>query len=183
MININEQKLKNKYGEIKSYLEYYDEYGQPLVEEYAHELDDKVNSIKTYMSQIKEYDLEADIPSLQQILIELSSTIYFANDGLEKLNLMADMSKIIYKDVYNNAYLTKQGNTEAGKKFSVPQLQAYADTEALEENLINFIYQRACSVLNSKIDSANDLLKACSKILSSRIQELQTFGVGGKYKN
>ena len=84
---------------------------------------------------------------------------------------------IKFKDKYNEAYLTKQGNNEAGKKYSVEQLKSYAEQEALSEKLLNFIYSHSAKILKAKIDSANELLKCCSKILSSKIQEMQTFGL------
>ena len=102
------QSLDSKYQEVKSYLEYYDIYGQPLVDEYAEELDDKVDKIKRYLEGIRESNLDFDVPSLQKIVIELSSTIYYTQDKFEKLNLLADMSKIKYKDAYNEAYTSRQ---------------------------------------------------------------------------
>ena len=50
-----------------------------------------------------------------------------------------------------------------------------ADTDALEENIINFIYAHAASVLKTKIDAAYELLKAVSKCLSAEIQNTQMF--------
>lgn len=181
MLNLNEEQLNKQSVELQGNLKYFYEYGQPIVDEYAKELDEKVDAIRTYLDRNRQFNLDFDIPSLQRILIDLSTTIYYTNDKLEKLGLLEDLSRIKYKDVYNNAYLTKQGLSEAGKKFSVPQLQAHADQEALTENLINFIYSHAAKILKAKIDSANELLKAVSKILSSKITEMQTMGVSGKH--
>lgn len=181
MIELSSDKINSRYEEVKSYLEYYEMYGQPIVDEYSAELDQKVTAITSYLNNVRQLNLDFDVPSLQKIVIDLSSCLYYTQDKLEKLNLLADMSKICYKDKYNSAYLTKQGNNEAGKKFSVPQLQAYADTEAMEENLINFIYTRAAAVLKGKIDSANELLKACSKSLSAEIQSMGIYGQSSKF--
>lgn len=174
--------LDNKYQEVKGYLEYYEMYGEPLVEEYAEELDGKVAAIRTYLNNIREYNLDFDVPSLQKIVIDLSSTIYYAQDRLEKLNLLADMSKIKYKDAYNEAYTSRQkAAKQEDRKYTAEQLRAIAEQESLEENLINFIYTRAASVIKGKIDSANELLKAVSKSLSAAIAEMNTYQIGSKY--
>lgn len=183
MLIIDDRELIIQSEQLKNNLDYYNKLGKPVVDEYSKDLDEKVNSIKNYLNQIRSYNLDFDIPSLQRMLVDLSTTIYYTNDRLEKLGLLEDMSKLKYKDRYNEAYLSKQGTTTvADKKYTVEQLKAYADNEALSENLINFIYSHAASTLKSKIDSANELLKALSKILSSEIAQLQVYGVSGKYQ-
>ena len=182
MNKIEIQSLDNKYQEVKSYLEYYDIYGQPLVEEYSEDLDEKVNRVNSYLQGIRECNLDFDIPSLQKIVIDLSSSIYYAQDKLEKLNLLADMSKIKYKDSYNEIYTSKQSAAkQEDRKYTAEQLRAIAEQESLEENLINFIYTRAASVLKGKVDAAYELLKAVSKSLSAEIQSMQTYQVSNKY--
>ena len=176
--------LDSKYREIKGYLEYYEIYGEPLVSEYAEELDSKVDAIRNYLNNIRELDLDFDVPSLQRICLDLSSTIYYAQDRLEKLNLLADMSKIKYKDAYNEAYTSRQkAAKQEDRKYTAEQLRAIAEQESLEENLINFIYTRAAAVIKGKIDAANELLKSCSKSLSAAITEMQTYQVGNKFHN
>lgn len=178
------QSLDSKYQEVKSYLEYYDIYGQPLVDEYAEDLDAKVDAVQTYLKGVREYNLDFDVPSLQKIVIDLSSTIYYAQDKLEKLNLLADMSKIKFKDAYNEAYTSRQtAAKQEDRKYTGEQLRALAEQETLEENLINFIYTRASSVLKGKIDAAYELLKACSKSLSAAIAEMNVYQVSNKYHN
>lgn len=178
MLSVSDENLNLKNEDLKSYLEYYNRLGKPLVEDYTSELDEKVNSVKTYLNQIKEYDLQFDVLSLQKIVIDLSSTIYFTQERVEKLGLLEDLSKIQYKKTYNDAYMAKQGAaTLEARKYTADQLRAIADIEALEDNIINFIYSHATSVLKSKIDAAFELLKAVSKCLSAEIQSMQTFGM------
>ena len=176
------QSLDSKYQEVKGYLEYYDIYGQPLVDEYAAELDKTVEAVQTYLSQIREYNLDFDVPSLQKICLDLSSVLYYTQDKLEKLNLLADMSKIKLKDAYNEAYTSKQhAARQEDRKYTGEQLRALAEQETLEENLINFIYTRASSVLKGKIDAAYEVLKVVSKSLSAEIQSMQTYQVSNKF--
>ena len=101
MLDVSESSLVAKNEELKSHLEYYNLLGKPLVEEYTKELDEKVNAVKSYLNQIKEFDLGFDVLSLQKIVIDLSSTIYFTQEQVEKLGVLEDMSKIKYKKAYN----------------------------------------------------------------------------------
>jgi len=183
MVEFDLDKLKEQSDELVDNLKYYELYGKPIVDEYSAELDEKVQAIRNYINQIREYDLSFDVPSLQKICLDLSSTIYFTNDKLERLSLLEDMSNIKYKDKYNEAYTRRQGaSTQENRKYTSEQLRSIAEQEALSERLINFIYTHAAKVLQGKIDSAYELLKSCSKSLSAEIQSMQTYGVGNKYQ-
>lgn len=181
MDNLDINKLKAQSEEIKSNLDYFATLGQPIVNEYSKDLDDKVMAIKTYLNRVRELNLPFDVPSLQKICIDLASTIYFTSDKLEHLGLLEDMSSIKYKDKYNSAYLTKQGDHDAGTKYTVEQLRNYAEQEALSEKLINFIYSHAAKIIKGKIDAAQDLLKSCSKSLSAEIESAKAAGYSNKW--
>lgn len=172
-ISINEVDITNKNIELSSNISYFDKIGKPILDEYSKELDEKVTAIRTYLDNVRKYDLDFDIPSLQKALLDLTSTIFFTNAKLEQLGVLEDVSKLQYQTTYNNAYLEKQGSYEAGTKYSVQQLKAYADQEALSDNILNSIYSHCSKILKAKIDSANEVSKALSKILSSRMLELQ----------
>lgn len=172
-ININEVDITNKNIELASNIAYFDRIGKPILDEYSKDLDEKVTAIRTYLDNVRKYDLDFDIPSLQKALLDLTSTIFFTNAKLEQLGVLEDVSKLQYQTTYNNAYLEKQGSYEAGTKYSVQQLKAYADQEALSDNILNSIYSHCSKILKAKIDSANEVSKALSKILSSRMLELQ----------
>lgn len=175
MINIDNLKLEEEYNKIKSYLSYYDKFGAPLVEEYSKTLDEKVNSITDYLNQCRTYDLDFDLVSLQRIVIDLSSTIYYTSSRLEQVEILADMAKISYKDKYNESYTSRQGaSRQEDRKYTSDQLKALAGQDSIEEELVHFIYEHCADVLQSKIDSANELLKAASKCLSAEIASMQS---------
>ena len=177
MINIDDNKLRAEYDKIKSYQSYYETYGAPLVNEYAKELDNKVDSITIYLEQCRTYNLDFDVVSLQRMVMELSSTIYYTASRLEQLEILADMAKLSYKDKYNTAYTSRQGGaTVDRRKYTADQLRAIADQEALEEELVHFIYSHCADVLKTKIDAANELLKGVSKSLSAEIASMQMTG-------
>ena len=181
MIKIDDSKLGAEYNKIKAYLSYYDKYGAPLVDEYSKDLDEKVDGIKSYLDQCRAYNLDFDVVSLQRIVIDLSSTIYYTSSRLEQVEILADMAKLSYKDRYNEAYTSKQGAaTVENRKFTAEQLRALADQEAVEEELVHFIYSHCADILKAKIDAANELLRAVSKSLSAEIQNMQQFGYSSK---
>jgi len=178
---ISLENLKSHSESLKSNLELYHEIGEPIVNEYCKDLDDKVNSIKNYLSQIRQYNLEFDVPSLQKIVIDISSCIYYTNENYEKISLLEDMARVRYKDKYNESYLSKQGAAKVeNRDYTKDQLKAIADQEAIEEELIHFIYTHAASTIKAKIESAEELLKACSKSLSAQIESMKQFGYGQK---
>ena len=46
--------------------------------------------------------------------------------------------------------------------------------------VLNFIYSRCSKILKDKVDQANDVSKALSKILSAKINEMQVFNYSQK---
>ena len=179
-LEVNGEELLEQAEALEDNLKYFREIGQPIIDKYSSDLDNKINEIKLYMSRVRQYNLNFDIPTIQKYFLELTSILYFTSDQLEKVGLLEDMSRIRYRDTYNNAYLTKQGNNEAGKKYSVAQLQAYSDQVALTDNLLNFIYSRCYKILKAKVDSGNEVAKSLSKILSSLMQEMQSVGYSSR---
>ena len=91
MLIIDDRELIIQSEQLKNNLDYYNKLGKPVVDEYSKDLDEKVNSIKNYLDQIRSYNLDFDIPSLQRMLVDLSTTIYYTNDCLEKLGLLEDI--------------------------------------------------------------------------------------------
>ena len=180
-VEINQENLVAHAQELNSNMEYFESIGRPLLEEYSKDLDIKVAEVKTYLDNIRKYDLDFDSLSIQKALLDLTTTIFFTTEKLEKVGWLEDVSKLQYQTTYNNAYLEKQGNYAAGEKFTVQQLRAYADQVALSDNVLNFIYSRCSKILKDKVDQANDVAKALSKILSAQIQSMQTFNYAQKH--
>ena len=102
-ISINEVDITNKNIELSSNISYFDKIGKPILDEYSKELDEKVTAIRTYLDNVRKYDIDFDIPSLQKALLDLTSTIFFTNAKLEQLGVLEDVSKLQYQTTYNNA--------------------------------------------------------------------------------
>lgn len=183
-LDIDRMDLLNHSTDLNNNMAYFEEFGRPLLEEYSKELDEKVAAVKKYLDSIKQYNLDFDVPSIQKALLDLTTTIFFTTEKLEKIGWLEDVSKLQYQTTYNNAYLEKQGLEVAGGaggKFTVQQLKAYADQVALSDNVLNFIYSRCSKILKDKVDQANEVAKALSKILSAEIQSMQTFNYAQKH--
>ena len=180
-VQINHEDLIAHSNELNSNMQYFESIGRPLLNEYSKDLDEKVASVKTYLDRVREYNLDFDMPSIQRALLDLTTTIFFTTEKLEKIGWLEDVSKLQYQTTYNNAYLERQGDYAAGEKYTVQQLKAYADQTALSDNVLNFIYSRCSKILKDKVDQANDVAKALSKILSAQIQSMQTFNYSQKH--
>lgn len=183
MNSISIENLNKLSEEVKTNLEIFDAIGQPLVDEYCQDLDSKVSDVRNYLNAIREYNLEFDVLSLQKIVIDLSSCIYYTSDKYEKLSLLENMAKVKAKDKYNQVYLANQGKAKLEDRvYTKDQLKSLAEQESLEEELIHFIYEHAAAIIKSKLEAAEELLKATSKSLSGEIQKMSAYGVSNKYQ-
>lgn len=179
----NIQELDKYSNTIKSNLELYEQYGKPIVNQYTGDLDKIVDAIRDYLNRVRELNLDFDTPSLQRICVDLSSTIYYVNEGLEQVGLLRDMANIAYKSKYNEVYTQLQGAATVEKrKYTTDQLRALAEQDSIEERLICFVYEHAEAIIKEKIDSAYELLKSCSKSLSGCIAEMNTYQFSNKYQ-
>lgn len=181
---INDYKLQEKFNDTVKLSKYYDTYSKPLAEKFTKELDDKVVEVKTYINKVRELDLDFDPLSLQKIVMDLSTSIYYVNDKLEQLMVTADMVHFNYKAKYNESYTFRQGAaTQENRKYTAEQLRSLAEIDSEEEWLLDKIYDNAVSILKIKLDDAHEILKAVSKSLSCEIQSMSTYQVSNKYQN
>ena len=123
-VQINHEDLLKHSEELNYNMRYFEEIGRPLLEEYSKDLDEKVSAVKNYLNRVKEFNLDFDMPSVQRALLDLTTTIFFTTEKLERIGWLEDVSKLQYQTTYNNAYLEKQGNYDAGTKYTVQQLKA-----------------------------------------------------------
>ena len=181
MREIDPTKMTQVNKAIDNYEQYYLTIGRPIVDEAVGELDNIVNDIKRYLRRCRELDLEFDSNSLQRMVVDISTCMYYTREKMAKIQLDADVAEMNYKNAVNEAYLKKQGLHDAGTKYSVKQLMAFAETEALEESIINFVYNQAVKEINSKLEDADNIYKACSKSLSAVMNDARLFNSSERY--
>ena len=117
--------------------------------------------------------------TLERYCLELSNVLYFMGDRLENLGIRDDISKAMYKEVYNRAYLGNQiKDGDKRNKTTVAENQAHADEVAKTEATVNSIYARAYKQVRYKIDAGQEMVNTLRKIITKRIQEMQLSGAG-----
>lgn len=99
---------------------------------------------------------------LEKLIIRLPILIYELNNVLMKAGIREDLSKIIKQTNYNQAFSIQEG-TIADKKSG-------AELAVKEEQLLETTWKRSVKIISQKMDIANDLLSACKKIYSRRIE-------------
>ena len=120
------------------------------------------------------------ISVIEKYFLELSNAIYFVSETTEKVGVFDGVSRALAREIYNNAYVYHQNKTTddpKAKKPTVGESTAYAESEALENTMVNEIYSRAYKIIKAKVASAETMVSTLSKILSRRMAENQFSGV------
>lgn len=126
----------------------------------TEELDILMNQMH---KKISREDYEISDKELEKLIIRLPILIYELNNMLMKAGIREDLSKIIKQTNYNEAFIVQEG-TIADKKSG-------AELAVKEELLLESTWKRSVKVISQKMDIANDLLSACKKILSKRMED------------
>ena len=156
---------------------------QQKVEGNSRQLEEIVDNIVTpyskdldkYVRLIKDILADENPPTdgeLEDFCMNLSTYIYFAGAMCEQLGIKDDISKAIWKEVYNT-------NRDGEIKGTVADKNTIAELASQQEYLINVCYQRAYKILKSKVENAQELLQSCKKVLSRRMQEQALTQIGG----
>ena len=129
------------------------------VNELTKELDCLIDQMHKKVSK-EEYQISDK--ELEKLIIRLPILIYELNNVLMKAGIREDLSKIIKQINYNQAFSIQEG-TIADKKSG-------AELAVKEEQLLETTWKRSVKIISQKMDIANDLLSACKKIYSRRIE-------------
>lgn len=139
-----------------------------IVDKYTADLDSFVERVKNGLED-KEKPLTTN--ELSNICMRLATYIYFASAMTEQLGIKDDISKAVYKEVYNN-------NRNLLEKGTVADKNTQAELSSQKEYLVNVIYSRSFRIVKEKVDSAQELLSSCKKVLTLRINELNLSKIG-----
>ena len=154
------------------------------VEENSKQMDDIVNNIiRPYTKDLDTYvlfikDCLADgqgqptDTELDDFIMNLSTYIYFASGMCEQLGIRDDIAKAVYKEMYHSVRSDIDGGTVADKN-------SLAELEAQKENVVSIAYSRAYKIVKAKVESAQELLSSCKKVLSRRMSEAELTHLGG----
>ena len=168
--NVDVNTINKLLDETTNNVEIFQNMVDKVVISYSESLDNLMNAIYKDIVIVD----QAPLNTLENYFLELSNMLYFMGDKLERLGVYDVMSKNAYKEVYNTSYLGLSSNiTESKKKPTVAELTAQAESDAQYEGIVNDIYAKAYKIVKSKIESANTMLSAISKIISKRMSEMQ----------
>ena len=141
-----------------------------IIEPYCKDLD-------RYVMFIKECLHDGETPptndELDDFCMNLSTLIYFAGGMCEQLGIRDDISKAVYKEVYNDARSALSDGTVADK-------DSIAELQAQQEQITNVCYNRAYRIVKAKVDAAQELLASCKKVLTRRTQEFELTHMQGR---
>ena len=176
--NIDTTRVDKLLEETGINVRYFNNACADVVKKYSEALDDLMKEI--YVVCIKSGDTSLD--KLENYYLELSNMVYFMNEKVEELGVYADMSESASKEVYSKSYISNSGTKDAnGKsKSTVAELQAQANLDAQYESVVASIYDHAYKIVKNKVSSAQDLMNALRKIISSRMTEMQLSLYGPK---
>jgi len=141
-----------------------------IIEPYCRDLD-------RYVLFIKECLHDGETPptndELDDFCMNLSTLIYFAGGMCEQLGIRDDISKAVYREVYNDARSALSEGTIADK-------DSIAELQAQQEQITSVCYNRAYRIVKAKVDAAQELLASCKKVLTRRTQEWELTHLQGR---
>lgn len=166
---MGEQAVGDVLAEVHNNVAEIESLSDQVVCSYTSTLDHVMQRI---YEELQRENLPVDL--LEQYSLELSNILYFMGDSLENLGIYDDISKAMYKETYNRAYLSNQvKDTEKRNKTTVAENQAHADEQAKPQAAANAIYARAYKRVKYKIEAAQEMVNTLRKIITKRIQEMQ----------
>lgn len=154
------------------------------VEENSRQMDEIVNKIinpyikdlDNYVSFIRECLADGQNPptdvELDDFVMNLSTYIYFASGMCEQLGIRDDIAEAVYKEMYHSVRSKIDEGTVADKN-------SLAELEAQKENVVAICYARAYKIVKAKVESAQELLSSCKKVLSRRLANMELTRMGG----
>ena len=163
---IDEEKIEQIKSNIAENVEYFNSLIDSIVEENTSGMD-------RILGEIHDNIIRIDNPSTETIekyFLELTNCLYFMQERAEKLNIYDSLSKINYKESYNNHYMNPELNKQ---KPTVAELTSSAENCTIYEQSLNEMYNKAYKIVKSKIDSAQTMVQTLSKVLSKRINDSQ----------
>ena len=141
-----------------------------IINPYCKNLDEYVTFITDVLQDVGNPPTTAE---LEDFCMHLSTDIYWASGMCERLGLKDDISKALYKEMYNTARDNEISGTVVDKN-------VIAELASQQEYLTNVCYSRAYKIMKAKVEAAQELLGSCKKVLSHRKQEEELTRIGGK---
>lgn len=168
---MNSNIIDNIIKDVESNADYILQITDKTVKSYTQDLDSIMQGVYDNVISVD----NAPSSTLEKYFLELSNCVYFVAERAEKVGIYDGVSKATAREAYNSAYMDSQSfiQPSGGKKPTVAESTAKAETESLHETMVNEIYSRAYRIIKAKIDAAQTMISTISKILSKRMSENQ----------
>lgn len=134
-----------------------------ITERYSGELDDYMSFVMGILRNDEQPPTDAE---LDDFILRLSTLIYFTSVGAEQMGIRDDLSSSAYKEAYNLARAMQKSGTVADKN-------TQAELDAMAEKVISIVYSKAYRILKAKVESAQEVLSSCKKVMSRRMSEYE----------
>lgn len=167
--SIEEKEIKKIRQNVETDFQQLDKIIYEIIKPFCKDLDKYVEFIKECLNNGEEPPSNAE---LEDWCMNLSTYIYFAGGMCEQLGIKDDISKAIYKEVYN-------GYRQNTGKGTIADKNSLAELASQQEYLTNVCYNRAYKIMKSKVENAQELLQSSKKVLSHRMQEMELTRMGG----
>jgi len=158
--------------------EYAEGISDKVVSEYTKDLDGIMRNINS------DIIVRGDAPDslISSYFMELTNAMYFIGAKAESLGLFDDISRsnarLKYSQAYGNALLDSASKGKA--KPTVAENQLSAEMGSLDETVVNYIYARAYRIVKTKCDSASEMIRTLSKILTKRQADENLSSMSGR---
>ena len=159
--NVNLKKLESIKLHVENNSKIIEDIVNDIIQPYCKDLDKYILFIKDCLADGLNPPTDVE---LDDFCLNLSTYIYFAGGMQEQLGIRDDISKAVYKETYN----TKRNELSKG---TIDDKNTLAELASQQEQLTNICYSRAYKIVKSKVENAQELLQACKKVLSRRMQE------------
>lgn len=137
-----------------------------IVQEQTAELD---NLMRAIQDNIVNVPVAAD-PVIEKYLLQLTNALYFITTRCETFGFYDDITKANARLKYNEAYAENQlAHAADAKKPTQSDNQLYAEMNSVDENVLNIIYSRSVRIIKGKVESAGEMVRTLSKLLSAHM--------------
>ena len=134
-----------------------------IVRPYIEDLDRYIEFVRNIL---KDGENPPTAQELDDFCMNISVFIYYASGMQEQLGIKDDISKALYREMYNTVRDNQTSGTVADKD-SIAELQSQT------EYLTSVLYKRAYSIVKAKVAAAQEILSSVKKVISRRMQETE----------
>lgn len=167
---LDREKIKEIQGSVNVSSEKLEEIVNEIIQPYCSDLDRYVDFIR---SILRDGENPPTAYELDDFCLNLSVYLYYAGGMQEQLGIKDDISRALYKEIYNSYRQSQEKGTVADK-------DALAELASQQEYLTSVCYKRAYSIMKAKVSAGQELLSSCKKIISRRMSENELTNLGGR---